>query len=126
MRLASRQYTVIAIDIIDIAIFEGYLVVGYLQRVVAQLVGTVKCAYVGHTIEHKFTIEVDGTQRTGKLDGAKSVAIDFVDKGRGERVGEIKAGAIGKNVEVDVVALGRYIAVDIGLHPFDHAQTGSP
>ena len=112
---ASRQYSVIAIDIIDIAILESYLVVGYLQRIVAQLVGTVQRTYVGPTIEHKFTIEVDGTQRTGELDGAKSVAIDFVDKGGGERVGEIKTGAIGKDVEVDVVALGRYIAIDVGL-----------
>ena len=112
---ASREQSLIAIGVIDETVLEGNLIVSKLKRVVAQLIGAVEGADMSLAINHQFAIEIDGAQGASQLHRTKAITIELVDERRGERTGEIKACTIGKDVEIDVFTLGRYIAVDKGF-----------
>ena len=104
----------IAVGIADDGILELYLVGDEGDGVVVEGVAAVERTNHRRTVDDELAGEVDGAERTGKANLAHGATVDLADERLGERVHEVDVGGVGLDAEVDIVALGRHVALDDG------------
>ena len=121
-RVGRTPCHILVNEVADDTVLEGDVVTCQQQGVVLHLIGTVQRADMCLSVEYQVTIEIQGAQWTGKLDVAHGITFNLVDEGLRERLGKLQSGALGSEVEVEIVTLRRYIATNHGSGPGVYGQ----
>ena len=112
---AASDVSLVAVAVFDDAAVEEDIVDDEVDGVVIQIIRGVEGFYGCLTIGHYLSCEVQVAEQSMKCHFAVSITLQVAQERLRERVAEFQTGALGADVEVDIVANRRYVAVDIGV-----------